>query len=944
MSGLGVFILSAFLQIAPRSFPAPPPTDWHPEGCRVVPYRHDVLGERAHWRMLHADAVNTDEVALALPAMLEPDWVAEPLTLNITGPVFDAQGNLYFSPSFPDEKVILISVEPVAGARRFAIPGLGAGGGPPTILMDPARPGREVVYVGTYERVVAVETDGTMVWDVPTGLTANGTIGNAVFGLNYHPGADALVGLTADGHLFAHDRTTGAPLLPPHSLPGSPAPPSSATSLPDALVQAWIAELDPLMDIPPTLDPRVLLDVILGGSTEAANFFSVDPATGGMWVAATAPDWADGKLDGVSELGALYRLELSGGPSWSIRQTCHRYFNGGSASTPALRADGSRVYVADAAGLVFALDGSCGDVWSYDVGDQVVGSIGVASDGGEVYVATGFQIVKLTDLGATVVEEWRSDLEVYLTPPGQTTFNLDLYSIGANGVGFQAGAGVATTTQGLPLEVGVGVLDRLTGEVRAFTDGFEETVAAMSTGPDGSIYMGHSPIRTAFSRVLFPASAPALIGGIGKYRARRVDLQVRDGAVAGADRLQHAAEQSGPCPAAAQADLEQGLQLIDQARASTNLAVNEGTLTPNEASVLDGAFDEAQLAVSMSDPLPAAGALRAAARFSDRRPTALLTGEGFGATSANRFRLFNPLGMPTGVDVSAYGAGAWGTAVAGAALSSRAADRVVTGPGPGAVYGPHVRGFASDGSPLAPLNFYAYGTLKYGVKVAAADHDADGYDVLLTAAGPGLPFGPHLRAFRFDGRVVAAERAYSFYAFGTLHWGAEVTAGDITFDGAEEVIAGPGPGPSFSANVRGFVRRSGRPAAMPGVNFVAHSTRFGVVPGASDVDRDGAAELLSTPGPDPIAGARYLGFDVGGGPVSPLPGFDLSRPSLYGGRVAAADLRGRGASDLASGLGPDPAAGSWVRTHRYVGSALVLELDLEAFPGNAYGVVVSGLR
>ena len=54
----------------------------------------------------------------------------------------------------------------------------------------------------------------------------------------------------------------------------------------------------------------------------------------------------------------------------------------------------------------------------------------------------------------------------------------------------------------LTLTTGVGLLDRLTGEVRYFAPGLDESVAVMSTGPDGALYMGNSPLRRLFSYCL----------------------------------------------------------------------------------------------------------------------------------------------------------------------------------------------------------------------------------------------------------------------------------------------------------------------------------------------------------------------------------------------------------------------------------------------------------
>jgi hypothetical protein len=70
-------------------------------------------------------------------------------------------------------------------------------------------------------------------------------------------------------------------------------------------------------------------------------------------------------------------------------------------------------------------------------------------------------------------------------------------------------------------------------------------------------------------------------------------------------------------------------------------------------------------------------------------------------------------------------------------------------------------------SPLAKVSYYAYGTLRFGVNVASGDSDGDGYDELITGAGPGAVFGPHVRGFDYDGASVRPQPGVSFYAYGT---------------------------------------------------------------------------------------------------------------------------------------------------------------------------------
>jgi outer membrane protein assembly factor BamB len=603
---LSVFSLSLSFGCTPtpKAYDPPGKTTWAPEGCRAVPTDNPVLGTRSHFRNLHADAVGSDEVSIALAPVFQPEWVAEPETFVVTGPVFDKEGNVYFAPLYPAEQVLLISLNPDDGSRRWSIPGTGGGGGAPMVLTDPGNPGQEIVYLGTKERALAVRSDGTVLWNVSTGLALTGELaGDAAFGVNYLPQADAVVGLTGDGHIFALDRATGEQLLAaPHSLPGEISPSTNPYGqLPpavlDALLEAVRAEITPLLGgLPPDTDLRELSDVLLGGKTEVANFFSIDPHTGRIWVAATAPDSEDGSVDGISEFGALYGLDLvPDGPRFEIQEACHRYFEGGTGSTPALRPDGTRVYVGDSVGNLIAMDRDCNDLWTLNVGSQIKGSVGVSSDNGEIYVLAGPDIVQVTDMGAAAVEEWRAQLDMYHPGLGQVNLSTNLYSIAANGIGFQAGSGPHIEGIGpLPLTVGMGVLDRTTGRIRYFVDGFEHTVSVISTGPDGAMYIGHSPVGRAIARALFQDLARPLVGGIGKYAPRRHDLLVRDAACAAARRAANAHDVCVMCPGSASADIEQIRELIAQCRSAAVRAIDDGDLTGAVWGLIDTSIAAAE--------------------------------------------------------------------------------------------------------------------------------------------------------------------------------------------------------------------------------------------------------------------------------------------------------------------------------------------------------------
>jgi len=575
----------------PIPFDPPPKTGWTPEGCRAVPVQDPVLGGHTTWKNLHADALNTDEVSIAIGPVFRRQWHAEPLTLHYGGPVFDRSGNLYVTPLLPPEDVILISLDPADGSRRWAVggSGTGGGGGTPMVLNDPDRPGEEMIFVGLYDRAFAVRPDGSVVWDVATGLVPAGDFASdTAYGVNYLPALDAVAGITGDGRIYLLDRTTGGPLLAtPHSLPGTRSP-AGDLPLPQAIMDRAFDELAAFMGgFPPGFNVQDLISMLQGNHVEVGNFFSVDPATGRLWVAATAPDAEDGFADGVSEYGALYGLDVVfNGGVYEIVEACHRYYAGGSASTPALRADGTRIYIGDNEGNLIAVDTDCNEVWTFDVGVQVAGSVGVSSDNGELYVSGPKDIVQVIDLGDRAEEGWRADLQLYVPGPGQQNLNSNLYSIAANGIGFQAGAGYLIEGYPMLLTVGVGVLDRGTGQVRHFIDDLDETIAVMSTGPDGALYIGSSPLRRSFARAILGEIAPPLEGGIRKYGIARPDLLLRDAVCAAADRTANACAYREICPASAGADRAQIRDLIHQFFATLPQAIQDESLLPIQGHIL----------------------------------------------------------------------------------------------------------------------------------------------------------------------------------------------------------------------------------------------------------------------------------------------------------------------------------------------------------------------
>ncbi len=357
----------------------------------------------------------------------------------------------------------------------------------------------------------------------------------------------------------------------------------------------------------------------------------------------------------------------------------------------------------------------------------------------------------------------------------------------------------------------------------------------------------------------------------------------------------------------------------------------------------------------VQDPAPAGLIMNAATIYLDSNhgEPMLVTGPGpaqdnpplvrvFPATDDSEYRY----------EFSAYGPSKYGVNVSCGDVTGDGLDDIITGAGPGAIYGPHVRGFMPDGSALTPdISFLAYGTNKWGVNVAAGDIDGDGRDEIITGAGPGAVFGPHVRGWDYDSTAgVTATPGVSYFAYGTPKWGVNVSAGDIDGDGYDEIVTGAGPGSVYGPHVRGWNVDGGAAASIGGVSFLAYGTnQFGVNASCGDVDGDGIDEIITGPGPGVVFGAHIRGWNYDGGSLTAMSGISFfawtPEAALYGAKVfASADLNGDGRDDLIAGCGPDAAVGTPVKVFIYDGATVTEWILFEAYSDMALtqGTTVAG--
>lgn len=236
--------------------------------------------------------------------------------------------------------------------------------------------------------------------------------------------------------------------------------------------------------------------------------------------------------------------------------------------------------------------------------------------------------------------------------------------------------------------------------------------------------------------------------------------------------------------------------------------------------------------------------------------------------------------------ISANGTLRYGVNPGAGVLDGDAFDEILTGAGAGAVFGPHVRAWNYDGialSPIQAVSYFAYGTLRYGVCIHRGDVDGDGFAEPLTGPGPGAMFGPQVRGWNYDGAVLKAIGAINFNAFATSGYGVNIAGGGLDADVFDEIACANGPGPSFTPQFAGFDYDASQIAALPGFSLTLTSTtRYGGRVGLGDTDGDSVQELLAAKGRDPGADARVSPYDYSTGTLVGRPAFEPFPGKNYG--------------------------------------------------------------
>ncbi|MFA5937814.1 MAG: PQQ-binding-like beta-propeller repeat protein [Sinimarinibacterium sp.] len=314
------------------------------------------------WSAVHADAGNSDYSPVRGARNLKLAW-QRVFTGNVNlGPTSDPWGQTYVTVNAL-VGCALYALDSATGETVWCSEEVDRFAAISSPLID--REGN--LYLADGSAMHAFRRDGTVLWETPiqgVPLSAQFTAqGNVVF-------------VTHIGYIYLLDRRSGANLVEPLALdPGA------------------------------TWNPALGVGACATGRPEcpSANTPAIDPATGRF----IFTFWTPG-----AQTSGIRAVQVSEGAAPSLTPLwTNESLPEGSASSPTLSADGSRVYVTDNAGSLHALSTRSGDmIWSFEIGYPAAGSPSRSPEG--LIMPAGGRlgaVMAIADRGDHAELAWRND-------------------------------------------------------------------------------------------------------------------------------------------------------------------------------------------------------------------------------------------------------------------------------------------------------------------------------------------------------------------------------------------------------------------------------------------------------------------------------------------------------------------------------------------------------
>lgn len=322
------------------------------------------------WSAVHADGANTDYSPIEPPDDVTARWSIRipgsmkigplPWTINL-GPTSDPDGNLYVTST--ETGCHLQALDAATGDRRWCAASLDLF----TVVSSPLLDRDGNLYVADGSGLHALTAEGSTRWDTP--------LDGVPLSVQFTPDGH-LVFVTHLGTIHVVDRATGADLMEPVAL----APELTWTEGRGMAACARGTEACP-----------------------SANTLAVDAGSGTLYFTFWAP--------GADQAG-LRAYRYRGGRSPSVEALwVNDALPGGTASSPVISGDGTRVYVTDNVDALHAVDAASGrTIWSFPIGYAAGGSPSLSPEGLVMPAGGGASpLLAIRDEGDEGVLAWRRD-------------------------------------------------------------------------------------------------------------------------------------------------------------------------------------------------------------------------------------------------------------------------------------------------------------------------------------------------------------------------------------------------------------------------------------------------------------------------------------------------------------------------------------------------------
>ena len=226
--------------------------------------------------------------------------------------------------------------------------------------------------------------------------------------------------------------------------------------------------------------------------------------------------------------------------------------------------------------------------------------------------------------------------------------------------------------------------------------------------------------------------------------------------------------------------------------------------------------------------------------------------------------------------------------------------------------GPQVLLYTPDGSMIS--NFMAYDeSLRGDFKSLAGNLRGTGEDELITFPGQG--FGPQLRVFKADGTPLASTMVYNE----AFRGGMNATVGDFNGDGLDEIAVAP----ESSGGAQVMVYRMEGNELKLMAQFEAYEEGYmgGLNLSSGDTDASGRDALITVPTTGNTSHVKLFNYNNGSFNLGPHT-FAFGEDFRGGTNVTTGDLNGNGQAEII--VSPESNGGPNVRIYSQTGGTLTL--------------------